>query len=527
MSAEDFDQICERLGIPEASRKHIAVDSPLRGKIAVAKGMLPMAPKVLLAMMYVLVGDPDPKVKEAAEAGIVGMPAERLVPLLDSDTHPKILEFLAYRRSGDDRLMEKVVLLRQINDKSICYLAETASERIAEMIGNNQERLVITPVLLRFLQRNERVGKALVERVATFQRLLGVNVAAVTDEERVLSEAAQRRMAEQRAEAARPEQPVPGPTAALAEPAWEPQEPPGSPRSPPLPDPDTEGDGGARSPAVPWSGSAGEVALPPDFVPGEVYIPAPAAAVPEPVVGLQNPLAALLADWGIPFEAGWLVAPYVMAVAEAWPAPPPAAPGTPLFEAGPAPAAIVAPTRSLGADVVDTTGLTSIADSDFAFGFDESSDDFGTEFTEDRDSVDEGEKLTLQQAISKMTTGKKIKLAYKGNKTVREILIRDSNKIVSCAVVKGGRLTDNEVMSVASNRAIHEDVIRLLADNKEFLRKYPVKLALCGNPKTPIPVAMGLLSSLHLSDLRTLSNNRNVSSAVFSTANKMVKARQQ
>ena len=50
-----------------------------------------------------------------------------------------------------------------------------------------------------------------------------------------------------------------------------------------------------------------------------------------------------------------------------------------------------------------------------------------------------------------MTVGQKIKLAYKGNKTVRELLVRDTNKIVGVAVVKSGRITDREVMTIATD----------------------------------------------------------------------------
>ena len=61
---------------------------------------------------------------------------------------------------------------------------------------------------------------------------------------------------------------------------------------------------------------------------------------------------------------------------------------------------------------------------------------------------------------------------------------------------------------------------------KENLRMYPVKVALCTNPKTPVPVAMRLISSLHVGDLKSLARNRNVSSAVFTAATKLYKQRQ-
>jgi hypothetical protein len=93
------------------------------------------------------------------------------------------------------------------------------------------------------------------------------------------------------------------------------------------------------------------------------------------------------------------------------------------------------------------------------------------------------------------------------------------------AVVKSGRISDQEVMTIAMNRAINEDVVRALSSSKEYMRKYPVKVALVNNPKCPIPTAITLVNSLSLKDLKGLANNRNVSSVVFTAAGKLFKAR--
>ena len=147
MTEQEFLEACERLEIPEAQRKHIAPATPPRAKMAVARGLLPIPPKVLLPMQYLLLGDADTAVAGEAESAMLSLPGERLVPLLDRATHPKILEFLAYRREEDQQLHELIVLSHQVNDKTLCYLAERGSERICEIVANNQERLIITPLL--------------------------------------------------------------------------------------------------------------------------------------------------------------------------------------------------------------------------------------------------------------------------------------------------------------------------------------------------------------------------------------------
>ena len=168
----------------------------------------------------------------------------------------------------------------------------------------------------------------------------------------------------------------------------------------------------------------------------------------------------------------------------------------------------------------------------FKFNFDDEADDFSWDLTRDpaegeaRSEVEEEEqRVSLEHKLRDMPVGKKIKLAYMGNQEARKILVRDPNKIVAAAVVKSGRLTPNEVASFAGNKNLHDEVVRLIADNKEFTRKYPVQVALVNNPKTPPSVALRLMQGLHKRDLQQLANNRNVPSVIFGTAMKIFKAK--
>jgi hypothetical protein len=161
--------------------------------------------------------------------------------------------------------------------------------------------------------------------------------------------------------------------------------------------------------------------------------------------------------------------------------------------------------------------------SDFSFDF---SDVDGFDFDVDGEMTEDGFQ-SLEKKIRDMSIGHKIKLAYKGNKEARSILIRDSNKTVSVAVVKSGRMTDTEVASYAGNRNLSDDVIREIARNKEFTRKYPVQVALVTNPKTPVNVAMSFMASMHKKDLQSLMRNRNVSSVISTAARKRYKEKYQ
>ena len=135
------------------------------------------------------------------------------------------------------------------------------------------------------------------------------------------------------------------------------------------------------------------------------------------------------------------------------------------------------------------------------------------------------ERVSLIRRIMLMTVKDRIKLAMKGDREARGILIRDGNKIVSTAVVHNPRITDKEVEAIAAMRTAAEDVLRAIALNRAWARIYPVIHNLARNPRTPLPTALGLLPRLQGRDLTTLAQNRNVPDGVRRQAQRLIQTR--
>ncbi len=119
----------------------------------------------------------------------------------------------------------------------------------------------------------------------------------------------------------------------------------------------------------------------------------------------------------------------------------------------------------------------------------------------------------------------RVKLAMKGDREARNILIRDPNRLVSAAVVNNPRISEQEVETIASMRSISEDILRLVASNRQWSRSYNVMHNLAKNPRTPMANVMTIMSRLQLRDLVALSKNRNVSDAVRRQALRLHTAR--
>jgi hypothetical protein len=116
----------------------------------------------------------------------------------------------------------------------------------------------------------------------------------------------------------------------------------------------------------------------------------------------------------------------------------------------------------------------------------------------------------------------KIKLARLGGKEARALLVKDRNKIVSSSVLASPKLTETEVVGFAQSRAISDDLLRIIANNREWTKNYQIKLALTSNPKTPAPQAIKFLNYLQDKDLRTLMKSRDVPSNISAHARRIL-----
>jgi len=135
------------------------------------------------------------------------------------------------------------------------------------------------------------------------------------------------------------------------------------------------------------------------------------------------------------------------------------------------------------------------------------------------------ERISLIRRIMFMTVKDRVKLAIKGDREARGILIRDSNKIVATGVIHNPRLTDQEVENIAAMRTVSDEVLRLIGMSRAWARSYPIIHNLARNPRTPMATAVQILTRIRTRDLNAISQNRNVSEAVRRQAYRLTQMR--
>lgn len=153
----------------------------------------------------------------------------------------------------------------------------------------------------------------------------------------------------------------------------------------------------------------------------------------------------------------------------------------------------------------------------------------GEDTGEDLEAVDEEseEFKSKYKLAQQMGIGDKIKMALTGDKEWRSILIKDSNKLVSGGVIKNPRLTEPEVLAIAKSAVQNEEIMRVICNNKEWLKNYQIRKALVQNHKTPLPFAIKHLGSLSEKDIAAIAKSKNVSSVISTQARRILLNKQQ
>ena len=135
------------------------------------------------------------------------------------------------------------------------------------------------------------------------------------------------------------------------------------------------------------------------------------------------------------------------------------------------------------------------------------------------------ERISLIRRIMFMSVKDRVKLALKGDREARGILIRDSNKVVATGVMHNPRISDQEVENIAAMRTVSDEVLRLIGLSRGWARQYPIIHNLARNPRTPLATSIQILPRIRSKDLKALSQNRNVSEGVRRQAYRLAEMR--
>ena len=119
-------------------------------------------------------------------------------------------------------------------------------------------------------------------------------------------------------------------------------------------------------------------------------------------------------------------------------------------------------------------------------------------------------RLTRSQIIDRMNAPQRVRLALMGSREDRSILLRDTRRIVYMSVIKNPKMSLGEVGSIASSKSMPDEIIGYIAQRRDWIRYYPIVVALVNNPKCPLSESVGMMRQLRLNDLKNLQRSKSI-----------------
>jgi len=147
--------------------------------------------------------------------------------------------------------------------------------------------------------------------------------------------------------------------------------------------------------------------------------------------------------------------------------------------------------------------------------------------TED-DGLDDAVKKageSVHGRLLSMSVHERIICALRGSREERAILVNSRNRLIQRSVLACPKLSDSEIEQFAASRSVAQEIIKMIADNRRWLRQYSVIMALAMNPKLPVYTAKSILPRLNYRDKMRVSRDRNLPPVTRQIATKLLDTR--
>jgi hypothetical protein len=100
-----------------------------------------------------------------------------------------------------------------------------------------------------------------------------------------------------------------------------------------------------------------------------------------------------------------------------------------------------------------------------------------------------------------------VKLASTSDAEGLRKLVYNPNMQVISALTLNRNLSEELVAIIANRKNVDPNILEVLAKDVRWKESYPLKLAICKNPRTPIKTALALLKYIRIFDLADLSRD--------------------
>ncbi len=139
-------------------------------------------------------------------------------------------------------------------------------------------------------------------------------------------------------------------------------------------------------------------------------------------------------------------------------------------------------------------------------------------FKLEKEHASDDEIADLRTRIGQMKLPARVILAMFGNAACRGILVNDGNRMVQLAVLKNPKIRAEEIEAFTKLRTVPETFLRIISENKIWMKSNSLKYSLVTNPKTAQDVSMRWIRFLSAHELKKIAKSREVPQLIAITA---------
>lgn len=165
--------------LPESIRRFCSVEAPERARQMAAKGLVPAKGGDLVAVLLQLAADASSAIADAARATLGGVPPAVLEAACDAPLHPAFLHALADHVRRDDDLLERLLGNTATAHDTVAGIARSCSERIAERVALDEQRILAAPQIIESLYKNKHTRMSTIDRLIDLAVRNGVKVEGI------------------------------------------------------------------------------------------------------------------------------------------------------------------------------------------------------------------------------------------------------------------------------------------------------------------------------------------------------------
>ncbi len=116
-------------------------------------------------------------------------------------------------------------------------------------------------------------------------------------------------------------------------------------------------------------------------------------------------------------------------------------------------------------------------------------------------------EIRLIERLPALAVGEKMAIARSASPGVLAALRNDPTPRVIAALLENPRLAEGLLVPLLASESALPAVLAVIAGSPKWSVRYPIRLALCQNPRTPLDRALMLLPMLKRSDLESVAAN--------------------